>query len=346
MSSDPVSVQPESLKEFSEAARDAGMIASRGNDLSASDFRLPSLWKGHGSAVQYYWEHPDDGSFWGGGDVVEHMDVELAGLKDMAQAGATILSTEGYRGIFDINTNDQVAHVAAGCRLADLNHALSEHGHCIPALWGTYRRSDLWDGVDDSIGWAIALNLPHSLLAQCGSWRDWVLETTMLLADGTIARSGSGAVKNVAGYDVQKLVVGARESLAITLEVRLKILPLSSMPNPRMEVKLNAQEIARRQGELRSTGWWIQRTRASDWPDLLLASDHAAAAVDHAGHVLYGLVAPEENLSRFDGDWVIRSGCGQRNLEWNDSAQVHLMKRAKDIFDPTHKLNPGEMGIF
>jgi hypothetical protein len=51
------------------------------------------------------------------------------------------------------------------------------------------------------------------------------------------------------------------------------------------------------------------------------------------------------DLPRYEGDWVFRSGCGHRNVEVTDEAQIKLMKRAKQIFDSTNKLNPGEWGF-
>src|SRR5476651_1570951 len=76
----------------------------------------------------------------------------------------------------------------------------------------------------------IAFNLPHTLQAQYGSWRDWILGMRVVQADGTFAKCGSKAVKNVAGYDVQKLMIGARGTLGLIAEVTLRTFPVKALP--------------------------------------------------------------------------------------------------------------------
>lgn len=65
-----------------------------------------------------------------------------------------------------------------------------------------------------------------------GAWRDWVLGVQLVLADGMIAKAGSLAVKNVAGYDIHKFLVGTRGTLAVVTEVILRTAPLASLPMP------------------------------------------------------------------------------------------------------------------
>ena len=181
--------------------------------------------------------------------------------------------------------------------------------------------------------------LPHVLEAQCGTWRDWVLGMTVVLADGTSAKCGSKVVKNVAGYDVQKLFVGSRETLGIIVELTLRTYPLRALPEPDVEIRMWEGIHANKQV-------WVQRTLATDFSMAVRNAGDRLIATDRATHTLWALVPMEEELPRFEGDWVLRSGCGRKNIALTDEAQIRLMRRAKELFDPGHKLNPGEMVIF
>jgi glycolate oxidase FAD binding subunit len=168
-----------------------------------------------------------------------------------------------------------VVEVFAGTPIRDLQHALVEHAQCLPMVtWHEgYSPLHFFNGT---VGGALSMGLGHALQAQCGGWRDWLLGATVVLADGAVARSGSRAVKNVAGFDVHKLFVGARGTLAVIAKATFRTSPLKSLP---------------------------------------------AASADDPGK-------------------------GDCAMKVTSRVQEMLMRRAKEIFDPTDKLNPGEMGIF
>jgi FAD/FMN-containing dehydrogenase len=246
------------------------------------------------------------------------------------------ISTAGLTGI-DIEAADQVVVVAAGSKVEMLHSALKENGQCLP-----FARPDLVTG--GTIGGAVAMNFPHPLEAQVGSWRDWILGMQVVLANGMIVKTGSKAVKNVAGYDVHKLMIGARGTLGIITSVTLKTYPVDALP---------ASEAVGGRGLDKMTPWvgkgiphWVQRTRRNDFERAVENASEAITQVDRPSSTLWALVPPEEELPRYPQDWVVRSGCGIKNLEFTDPTHIALMRRTKDIFDPTGKLNPGEMGIF
>lgn len=237
---------------------------------------------------------------------------------------------------------DQVVSVGGGISIPKLQKALAEHGQCLPL---PSRGQSRFLRVVDSIAGAIDFNLPHALEAQCGSWRDWILGMTVVLADGTIAKAGSHAVKNVAGYDVHKLMVGARGTLGIIAEVILRTYPIAALPKP--EVTLHYEWKGWREStHLMRLPLWLQRTSHSDFAQAVRNAGERLLEADWASSTLCARVPEEEELPRFSGDWVLRARCGRKNLVFTDETQIRLMKRAKEIFDPGHKLNPGELGIF
>ncbi len=109
-------------------------------------------------------------------------------------------------GVLSFDKEDQVVEAWAGTSIEELQTELASAGQCLPLS----DRSSLLAGIPGTIGGLLAANLPHDLFAQLGSPRDWTLGITLVRADGTSAKSGSKAVKNVAGYDVHNLLIGSR----------------------------------------------------------------------------------------------------------------------------------------
>jgi hypothetical protein len=114
---------------------------------------------------------------------------------------------------------DLTCTVQAGCTWQQLQQSLAQHGQFV-AL------DPLWP-ERATVGGILATNDSGALRHRYGSLRDLVIGMTLVLADGTIARSGGRVVKNVAGYDLCKLVTGSFGTLAVITEAtfRLHALP-------------------------------------------------------------------------------------------------------------------------
>jgi FAD/FMN-containing dehydrogenase len=231
-------------------------------------------------------------------------------------SSGTALSLESETGIVEFSPADQVVVVGAGTRLSQLNEELAANGQGIPHFFSV----DLGDPMLHQL---IGAGLPHAGEGRFGTWRDWVLGFKLLQADGTIVKCGSKAVKNVAGYDVQRLMIGTRGTLAITLEVILRTSPIAAWPPPRDPVS-HAGEV------------WIQRTLATDL-DSARQDRSDLLAVDEDTATLWSTARPER---RFAQDWLI--GPGQ--LPDVPPTLRPFYQRAKSEFDPENKLNPGAMG--
>lgn len=248
------------------------------------------------------------------------------------------LTTRHFTGVIDFSPEDQVVEVYAGTVLGTLQDFLMRHGQCLPIVgWA--------DGFSPSaffhstVGGEIAMNLPHYLEAETRSWRDWILGMGVVLADGTIAKSGSHAVKSVAGYDVHRFMVGSRGSLGVMTSVILRTTPLASLPTPNVRFRDEDQSIYEK-----PTGW-IQRVRSSDFEAAVESSKQYNGFDVSSSATLWRTLPEGAVLPRYEGDWVIRSGCGAMNSAITNEDQRKLMTRAKQIFDPESKLNPGEWGF-
>lgn len=113
---------------------------------------------------------------------------------------------------------DLTCTVQAGCTWQHLQQTLAKHGQFV-AL------DPLWP-ERATVGGILATNDSGALRHRYGSLRDLVIGMTLVLADGTIARSGGRVVKNVAGYDLCKLLTGSLGTLAVITEATFRLHPL------------------------------------------------------------------------------------------------------------------------
>jgi glycolate oxidase FAD binding subunit len=108
--------------------------------------------------------------------------------------------------------------VEAGIRLVDLQRVLGVHGQWLPL--------DPALPDDATIGGILATNASGPARIRYGSPRDLVIGMTVALANGDLVKSGGRVVKNVAGYDMAKLHIGALGTLGVITQVSFKIAPL------------------------------------------------------------------------------------------------------------------------
>jgi glycolate oxidase FAD binding subunit len=125
------------------------------------------------------------------------------------------LTTEGLDRILEHEAGDLTCTVEAGVRLSALQAALAAHG----------QRLSLDPPGDPTLGALLAENLSGPLRHRFGAARDLVLGVTLVLADGTIASAGGKVVKNVAGYDLARLVCGSRGRLALIARASFRLHP-------------------------------------------------------------------------------------------------------------------------
>jgi glycolate oxidase FAD binding subunit len=129
-----------------------------------------------------------------------------------------VLSTRRLDRVVDHPWADMTATVEAGCTVAGFQKRLAEHGQRLSL-------DPLWP-EQATIGGVLATGDSGTLRVRYGAARDLVVGITAALPDGTLARSGGRVVKNVAGYDLPKLMTGSLGTLAVITESTFRLYPL------------------------------------------------------------------------------------------------------------------------
>jgi glycolate oxidase FAD binding subunit len=128
-----------------------------------------------------------------------------------------VLSTKRLNAVVAHEHADLTATVQAGATLDEVNRILARHGQWLP----------IESAFDEStIGGAIATNDSGPLRHRYGTPRDLLIGIRLALTDGRLIKAGGNVVKNVAGYDVGRLMSGSHGSLAAIVSATFKLSPL------------------------------------------------------------------------------------------------------------------------
>src|SRR5580704_10446228 len=129
-----------------------------------------------------------------------------------------ILSTARLNRVIEHAWADLTVSAEAGCTIQNLQNALAEHGQrvAVDPLWPERA----------TVGGILSTNESGTLRIRYGALRDLIIGVTIALPDGTLASSGGKVVKNVAGYDLPKLVTGALGTLGVITRANFRLHPL------------------------------------------------------------------------------------------------------------------------
>ena len=142
----------------------------------------------------------------------------MAGPVDPA---ATRISTSAMKRILNYEPRDLTISVEAGIPYAELSLELARNGQMIP-LAGPYSEQA-------TIGGTVAANISESRRRGYGTARDLVIGMEFATVEGKLVRSGGMVVKNVAGLDMAKLMIGSFGTLAAIATVNFKLLPIPTV---------------------------------------------------------------------------------------------------------------------
>ena len=156
-----------------------------------------------------------------------HRAVELFGANSkrlmagpVARAGIRI-STAGMKRILKYEPRDLTISVEAGLPYIELSRELAKNGQMIP-LAGPYSN-------EATIGGVVAANISESRRRGYGTARDLVIGMEFVTLEGKLVRSGGMVVKNVAGLDMGKLMIGSFGTLAAIATLNFKLLPMPTV---------------------------------------------------------------------------------------------------------------------
>lgn len=134
------------------------------------------------------------------------------------QDGHCLLDMTSYRGIVSYHPSELVVTVRAGTPLAELEAALAENGQMLAFEPPHF-------GASATVGGCVAAGLSGPRRMSAGALRDFVLGTRLLDSEGRILAFGGEVMKNVAGYDVSRLLAGSHGIFGALLEVSMKVVP-------------------------------------------------------------------------------------------------------------------------
>jgi glycolate oxidase FAD binding subunit len=147
-------------------------------------------------------------------------------------APALLLEMHRLNTLREHTWQDMTCSVEAGCTWAALQSGLAQHGQFV-AL------DPLWPDKA-TVGGIVATNDSGALRQRYGGLRDLIIGMTIVLADGTIAHTGGKVVKNVAGYDLHKLMIGAFGTLGVVTSVNFR---LHSIPRSAQSFTVSATSV-------------------------------------------------------------------------------------------------------
>ena len=203
-----------------------------------------------------------------------------------------ILDTRAHSGVVSYDPAELVITARAGTPLAEIEATLAAHGQMLPFEPPHF-------GAHATLGGAVAAGLAGPRRASAGAVRDFVLGAVIMNGQGQVLHFGGQVVKNVAGYDVSRLLAGSLGTLGLMLELSVKVLP---MPQSETTLQFDASgsDAVRK---LNEWGGHPLPITASAWRNgtLALRLGGAEAAVKAARTSLGGEVVDAVEAERFWG---------------------------------------------
>ncbi len=216
-----------------------------------------------------------------------------------------LLDTRAYHGIVSYEPSELVVTARAGTPLATLEALLAENQQCLPFEPPHF-------GPGSTVGGMVAAGLSGPARASVGAVRDYVLGLKLLNGRAEHLAFGGQVMKNVAGYDVSRLMAGAWGTLGVITEVSLKVLPVAPA-EATLRFECDQAEALRR---LHAWGGQPLPLNASCWvhdagvDTLYVRLRGAVAAVEAACRSMGG---ERQDPATVAADWA---ACRNQTLPW------------------------------
>jgi len=219
------------------------------------------------------------------------------------------LEVSAYSGVVSYEPSELVVTARAGTPLVELEALLASQGQCLPFEPPHF-------GPGATVGGMVASGLSGPARASVGALRDYILGVKIINGQGEVLIFGGQVMKNVAGYDVSRLMAGSMGTLGVLLDVSLKVLPV--MP---AEATLMCAGVSQQQALDLLNAWgaqplplnascWVHDTNAQPPRDYLFVRLRGAvAAVDAACPRL------SADVTALGGE-VLRMDPAQASADW------------------------------
>jgi len=200
------------------------------------------------------------------------------------------LNTGDFRGIVSYEPTELVITARGGTPLAEIEAALRDKGQIL-----AFEPPHFGEGA--TLGGCVAAGLSGPRRAYAGAARDFVLGVRILDGKGDDLKFGGQVMKNVAGYDVSRLMAGSLGTLGVLLEVSLKVLPLPAFESTLL-LKRKEAEALTLMNEWAARPLPVSATAYRDG-DLGVRLSGARVAVDAAAKKIGGAPVAPEQAERF-----------------------------------------------
>ena len=132
--------------------------------------------------------------------------------------GGIILNFSKMNKILEFNPDNMTMRVQPGVVLEDIKKLAESEKLFYPPDPSNFKVSTIGGSIAQSSGGAKSFKY--------GTTKDYILSLTLIMADGTLMKVGSGTIKDAVGYHLNQLIIGSEGTLAIVVEAELKLIPL------------------------------------------------------------------------------------------------------------------------
>jgi glycolate oxidase FAD binding subunit len=191
------------------------------------------------------------------------------------------LDVSGHQGVIEYDPGELVITCRAGSSLSDIRAVLAENGQHLPFDPPAF-------GAAATIGGTVACGFSGPGRPWSGSLRDYLLGVKLVNGAAQTVRFGGQVMKNVAGYDISRLVAGSMGTLGVLLEVSFKVLPLAARELT-LSIECNQEEAIHKMNlwsgqplPLSGATWWrgLMHIRLSG---AVTETEHAASRLNAVG---------------------------------------------------------------
>jgi glycolate oxidase FAD binding subunit len=226
-----------------------------------------------------------------------HRTIRLGGNFSKDRLGGAVteadacISTSALRRLLQYDPRDLTISVEAGMPFAELERILAEHRQMLP-LDPPWR-------AESTVGGVVAANLSGPRRRLYGTARDMIIGMTFATLEGKLVQSGGNVVKNVAGLDIGKLMIGSFGTLAAMTSVNFKVFPMPEGSRTFIAEFATAAEAFAERDRILSSVLTPSAIDIVNWPHgfrMLVRAQGNAAVLDRFARELPGAHVAEESV--------------------------------------------------